>query len=297
MSNALVPMNDIEKMGTAISKSGLFGMKTPDQAVALMLIAQAEGMHPAIAARDYHVIQGRPALKADAMLARFQTAGGKVNWDVYTDAEVKATFSHPAGGSVTLSWTLEQAKRIGLAGKDNWKNYPRAMLRARVISEGIRTVYPGCVVGVYTPEEVQDFDQPKQRPMRDMGAVEVVEETRETFIESDELPPAGVDIWPLNVPGRDTMQCAGKEEWVEAFLMLVGKVANAKLTDAEKQAKVAQLRSANTAAFGRMGIQASAEIYRQITELLPPPEVGAENAKKWVEEFDKALQEPSAPQS
>ena len=297
MSNALVPMNDIEKMGTAISKSGLFGMKTPDQAIALMLIAQAEGMHPAIAARDYHVIQGRPALKADAMLARFQTAGGKVNWDVYTDAEVKATFSHPAGGSVTLSWTLEQAKRIGLAGKDNWKNYPRAMLRARVISEGIRTVYPGCVVGVYTPEEVQDFDQPKQRPMRDMGAVEVVEETREAFIESDELPPAGVDIWPLNVPGRDTMQCAGKEEWVEAFLMLVGKVANAKLTDAEKQAKVAQLRSANTAAFGRMGIQASAEIYRQITELLPPPEVGAENAKKWAEEFDKALQEPSAPQS
>jgi len=297
MSNALVTMDDINFMGNAISKSGLFGMKTPDQAIALMLIAQAEGMHPAIAARDYHVIQGRPALKADAMLARFQTAGGKVNWDVYTDAEVKATFSHPAGGSVTLSWTLEQAKRIGLAGKDNWKNYPRAMLRARVISEGIRTVYPGCVVGVYTPEEVQDFDQPKQRPMRDMGAVEVVEETREAFIESDELPPAGVDIWPLNVPGRDTMQCAGKEEWVEAFLMLVGKVANAKLTDAEKQAKVAQLRSANTAAFSRMGIQASAEIYRQITEILPPPEVGAEGAKKWVEEFDKALQEPSASQS
>ena len=296
MTYALVPIQDIEKMATAIAKSGLLGMKTPEQAVALMLIAQAEGMHPAIAARDYHVIQGRPALKADAMLARFQTAGGKVSWDVYTDAEVKATFSHPAGGSVTLSWTLAQATRIGLAGKDNWKNYPRAMLRARVISEGIRTVYPGCVVGTYTPEEVQDFE-PAKRPMRDMGAVEVVEETREAFIESDELPPAGVDIWPLNVPGRDTMQCADRAEWVEAFLILVGKVANAKLQDAEKQAKVAQLRSANTAAFSRMGIQASAEIYRQITEILPPPEVGAEGAKKWVEEFDKALQEPSASQS
>ena len=296
MTYALVPIQDIEKMAVAIAKSGLFGMKTPEQAVALMLIAQAEGMHPAIAARDYHVIQGRPALKADAMLARFQTAGGKVNWDVYTDAEVKATFSHPAGGSVTLSWTLAQATRIGLAGKDNWKNYPRAMLRARVISEGIRTVYPGCVVGTYTPEEVGDFE-PAKRPMRDMGAVEVVEETREAFIESDELPPAGVDIWPLNVPGRDTMQCADRAEWVEAFLMLVGKVANAKLQDADKQAKVAQLRSANTAAFSRMGIQASAEIYRQITEILPPPEVGAEGAKKWVEEFDQALQKPNAPQS
>ena len=93
------------------------------------------------------------------------------------------------------------------------------------------------------------------------------------------------------------MQCAGKEEWVEAFLMLVGKVANAKLSNDEKQAKVAQLRSANTTAFSRMGMQASTEMYRQITEILPPPEVGAEGAKKWVEEFDKALQEPSAPQS
>ena len=60
--NQIVPMQDIERMGTAVAKSGLFGIKTQEQAVALMLIAQAEGLHPAIAARDYHVIQGRPAL-------------------------------------------------------------------------------------------------------------------------------------------------------------------------------------------------------------------------------------------
>ncbi|MBK8184776.1 MAG: hypothetical protein IPK63_18615 [Candidatus Competibacteraceae bacterium] len=49
------------------------------------------------------------------------------------------------------------AKRANLAGKDLWKQYPRAMLRARVISEGIRTVYPGVLSGMYTPEEVRDF--------------------------------------------------------------------------------------------------------------------------------------------
>ena len=74
MSN-LVPVDQITIMANAVAKSGLFGVKTPEQAMALMLIAQAEGNHPAIAARDYHVIQGRPALKADAMLARFQQAG------------------------------------------------------------------------------------------------------------------------------------------------------------------------------------------------------------------------------
>ena len=80
MSNAIIPIGEIERMAVAVSKSGLFGIKNQEQAIALMLIAQAEGMHPAIAARDYHVIQGRPALKADALLARFQQAGGKVAW-------------------------------------------------------------------------------------------------------------------------------------------------------------------------------------------------------------------------
>ena len=140
MTNALVPVSDIERMAAAVAKSNLFGIKTAEQGVALMLIAQAEGLHPAIAARDYHIIQGRPALKADAMLARFQQAGGKVEWKTYSDAEVTGVFSHPAGGSLTVTWTLAQAKAIGLANKDNWKAYPRAMLRARVVSEGIRAV-------------------------------------------------------------------------------------------------------------------------------------------------------------
>lgn len=155
--SSIVPYADMEKMAAVIAQSGLFGVKNQVQALALMLIAQSEGLHPATAARDYHVIQGRPALKADAMLAKFQSAGGKVEWLVYTDAKCEATFSHQQGGKVTVAWTLEMARSAGLAGKDVWKQYPRAMLRARVISEGIRTVYPAVLCGLYTPEEVRDM--------------------------------------------------------------------------------------------------------------------------------------------
>jgi hypothetical protein len=175
MSN-IVPVSDIERMAAAIAKSGLFGMKNPDQAMALMLVAQAEGMHPAIAARDFHVIQGRPALKADAMLARFQAAGGRVRWTEYTDQRVAGVFSHSAGGEIEVDWTMAQARTAGLTGKDVWRQYPRAMLRARVISEGIRTVFPGVAVGVYTPEEIGDFDaRPAAAPREvDMGRAEEV---------------------------------------------------------------------------------------------------------------------------
>ena len=175
----VVPYADMERMAACIAQSGLFGLKNPTQALALMLIAQAEGLHPATAARDYHVIQGRPALKSEAMMARFQQAGGKVEWHSYEDSVVSATFSHPAGGKVKIEWTLDQAKRAGLTGKEVWKQYPRAMLRARVISEGIRTVYPGVLSGMYTPEEVRDIageaETSGPAPRQDQAAPEPVD--------------------------------------------------------------------------------------------------------------------------
>ena len=234
MSNAIVPWTDQERMANAIAKSGLFGLKSPDQVLALMAVAQAEGRHPGSVARDYHIIQGRPALRADAMLARFQQAGGTVNWLKYADDEVKAEFSHPQGGSLTLSWTFKQAKEIGLAGKDNWKNYPRAMLRARVISEGIRTVYPGVLTGEYTPEEVMDFT-----PAQTMPKVEV--------IEHEEVK----DGLALYVPDADGScklykMCAGEEEWIETYVGLIAKVHGAKkISDQEKAEKLHYLKEMN----------------------------------------------------
>jgi hypothetical protein len=161
LSTEIVPYGDIERMAVAIAKSNLFGMKTPEQACALMLIAQAEGLHPAVAARDYHVIDGRPALKADAMLARYQAAGGKVEWLKYSDQVVSGRFTHPLGGTVVITWTIQQAQLASLTGKPTWKHYPRAMLRARVISEGVRATFPGVSVGIYTPEEIES--QPNER--------------------------------------------------------------------------------------------------------------------------------------
>lgn len=225
-----VPFTDIERMAVAFAKSGLFGIKTPEQGIALMLIAQAEGLHPAVAARDYHVIQGRPALKADAMLARFQAAGGKVNWDVYTDSEVRASFSHPQGGTATVGWTIAQAKNAGLCGKDVWKQYPRAMLRARVISEGIRTVYPGVSVGVYTPEELQDIDaKPAEQEVKAEPAPEVRQKLAPESLQKTQ---------PIAFDRKEAFRALGAGSWNKMDLAVYalkafGKKASKDLTDEE----------------------------------------------------------------
>ena len=249
MSN-LVPFNEIEQMATSIAASKLFGINNKDQAVALMLLCQAEGLHPAIAARDYHLIQGRPALKADAMLARFQQAGGSVTWKEYTNDAVTGLFTHPQGGSLEVTWTLKQAQSIGIASKYNWKNYPRAMLRARVISEGIRAVFPGCVVGVYTPEEVADF-APAQT-VKHMGNVERVEDIHEVAIEEAEEEGA----FALYVPGSEVpyKRYLTPEDWITGYADMVSRIiSSTKIPVEEKAGKFERLSECNksvTEGFG-----------------------------------------------
>jgi hypothetical protein len=153
----LIPFDQTKLMAEAIAKSKLFGIQTAEQALALGLLCQAEGRHPAEAARDYHIINGKPSLKSEAMLARFQQAGGKVEWHEYGHEAVSGTFSHPQGGSLKVSWTIQDATRAGLTGNPTWKKFPRQMLKARCISEAVRGIFPGVLSGLYAPEEVSDM--------------------------------------------------------------------------------------------------------------------------------------------
>lgn len=175
MSNeiAVYKLSDMQAMAEAVARSGLFGMKSADQALALMLVAQSENQHPATITQDYDIIQGKACRKTHSVMARFQVMGGKVEWHQLTDSIADATFSHPSGGSLRIEWTIEQAKKAGLTNKDNWKNYPRAMLRARVIAEGVRAVYPAAIGGMMIAEEAADAPAQIER---DMGQAEVVQQ-------------------------------------------------------------------------------------------------------------------------
>lgn len=151
-------LTDMGNMAKAFANSGFFGYKNSSEAFTLMCLAQANGLHPAKAAERYHIIQGRPAMKADAMLAAFQEAGGKVRWIKRTEKECTLHLSHPQGGELDVTWSIERATKAGLTGKSTWKQYPTQMLSARCVSEGVRALYPACLCGMYTPEEVSDFD-------------------------------------------------------------------------------------------------------------------------------------------
>lgn len=159
-NEVMVPLEQIGMMAKAVSDSGLFGIKSEAAAFSLMCIAQADGIPPIKAAVQYHIIDGKPSLKSEAMLARFQASGGKIRWKERTPQRCTLWLEHPQAGEIEVTWDIERAKAAGLAGRNTWKAYPAQMMSARCISEGIRALYPACVGGFYTPEEVRDFDAP-----------------------------------------------------------------------------------------------------------------------------------------
>jgi hypothetical protein len=138
--------------------------KNRESAAAMMLLCRAKGLDPMTAVERYHIVQGRPVMRADAMLGEFIRMGGRVEWIKRDDTEASATFSHPQGGTVTVSWTIEQARKAKLTGKDIWSQYPRQMLHARCVSEGVRSVLPGATNGLYTPEEAMNMEPVADSP-------------------------------------------------------------------------------------------------------------------------------------
>ncbi len=177
--NALSTLQEMREAAKIVAP--IFGMKE-DEVVVLFLLAQAEGVHPMMSLRTHHIIEGKPSMRADAMQAKFQQRGGMIEWKKFDAIEAVAMFSHPKlqptpiefsltredidQREISLSWKRDNANKWQSFEKDNWKKHGAAMLRARVISAGVRMVDPGTVVGLYTPEEIEDMEAEAARQVR-----------------------------------------------------------------------------------------------------------------------------------
>ena len=184
-------VQEIAQMGQIFAKSGMYGIKSPEMAMTLMFQAQAEGIHPCKAMQEYHVINGKPSLSSQAMLARFQLAGGTAKWIKRTATEATLYVSHKQGGELEVTWDIDRAKRAGLLGNPSWTKYPEAMLSARCISEAIRAVFPACLGGMYSIEEEEDiaYESAEKRHLKAQGKQEVNIDNEQS-IPQDSQPQA-----------------------------------------------------------------------------------------------------------
>jgi hypothetical protein len=121
-----------------------------------MEYAEMLGLAPMAAVTGIHVIEGRPTASAALISALVRRAGHRLRVSG-SDQKATAEIVRADDPDYTFrsEWTIERAKQANLTGKDVWKKYPAAMLKARAITEVARDACEEALSGMrYTPEEL-----------------------------------------------------------------------------------------------------------------------------------------------
>lgn len=209
------PLAFIDQMAKAFHQSQIMGVNTPGDGAVLALTCMCEGITPLEFARTYHIINGRPSMRADMMNAKFRAAGGKTRWINIGDdgkaAEAEFTYDDQ---TLNVKYTIEDARAVVGDKVDkndsNWKKDRGAMLRARLITKAVRILAPELIAGVYTPEELEDSGVTDVKPAKKSAA----ERRKELEAEEAKISSTPVEAI-INVPAVVTQPA---EEIVDAVV-------------------------------------------------------------------------------
>lgn len=148
--------------GTEFVPAGLRGK--PEAVMACMLYGREAGVGEMNALAKIHVVDGRPGMAAELMRALVFQHGHEL-WIEETSSTrcIVGGKRRDSSRETRVTWTIEDAKRAGLEGRQNWRKYPDAMLLARATAKLCRAVFPDVLAGLsYTLEELADGDVPEE---------------------------------------------------------------------------------------------------------------------------------------
>lgn len=140
----------------------------PAEATAAILAGAELGLNPLASLRAFDNIQGTAAPKAITLRAVAQSHGHHL--EIIEESDVKAVAEYKRLGAEGpmryVTWTIQQARDLGLTSKDNWKKQPKSMLVARATSEAARRVASDALLGIpYSAEELEDGLPEPTRPV------------------------------------------------------------------------------------------------------------------------------------
>ena len=238
------------------------------------------GLAPMQALQNIAVINGKPSVYGDAMMALVQASpvcdGVEESIEDETTANPVAVCVARRKGRapVTVRFSVEDAKRADLWGKQGpWSAYPKRMLQMRARGFALRDAYPDVLKGLISTEEAQDYPEETKRPPKDItprnpldalqapapapaveftapdvetGEVEIVDHP--PFEELAITPPPAAGEFAIVLPGKDLPHSthATLEEWQDAYEIFCEKIASSqKIKPRERMTKLRELRDAN----------------------------------------------------
>lgn len=129
----------------------------PANVLLVLELGRSLGIEPITALSSISVVKGRPTMSAELMRALIARAGH--HFRILVSSPTVCTIAaarreHPDEPS-TFDYTLEDAQLAGLAGSENYRKHPKAMLLARCTTMTARAVFADVIGGIsYTPDEL-----------------------------------------------------------------------------------------------------------------------------------------------
>src|SRR5262249_21606405 len=149
--------------------------------------------------RTIAIIRGRPTVTAEAQRGLVLAAGHAIWFEETTTTRCIAAGRRAGEERIgRITWTLDDAKRAGLAGGQAWRSYPAEMLRARAWAAPAGAMSPAARLGTPATEEVDDepdngrpADSPPAPPPDDAPTPAPAGRTRRrrTPAKPEERPP------------------------------------------------------------------------------------------------------------
>jgi hypothetical protein len=163
---ALVPqsLDEAFRVSQAIAASGLAprGLDKPEQIMVAIMAGAELGLAPFQALQSFAVVNGRPTLWGDGLMAVARAQGIRAREWIEGEgdgASASCEVTRPDTGEVILrTFTVADAKKASLWGKAGpWQSYPKRMLQMRARAWALRDGCADMLRGFQVREEVEDF--------------------------------------------------------------------------------------------------------------------------------------------
>jgi len=182
--------DEVERAAKAMVASGYFAdTKAISQGIVKILAGQEIGFGPFASMNGVYIIQGKPSFGANMMAAAVK-ASGRYNYRVVemSDEVCEIAFIENGQECGRSKFTIADAKK---AGTKNLDKFPRNMLFARAMSNGVRWYCPDVMNGsaIYTPEELgvetDEDGKPLEPIISEVIDVEPVQEKSRSQINAE----------------------------------------------------------------------------------------------------------------
>ena len=159
-SNMAEAMQFAETMAASSFVPKAFQGKPADIVVAVQWASEV-GLAPFAALQSMAVINGKPSLYGDGMMALITGHPEYVSHKEWREGDeafctiVRMRFGEKV--ETTRSFSMNDAQRARLTGKGPWQQYPKRMLQMRARGFAARDSFPDALAGVIIKEEALDY--------------------------------------------------------------------------------------------------------------------------------------------